>query len=86
MPIVTAVVGWLRARTVEVVSLIQATIAMLVGFGALDWTPEQTALVMAVVTAALAAVAGRARDSLALHALADRRPLRARPEETRDAR
>jgi hypothetical protein len=41
---------------VAIQGLIQATLAALVGFGVITWTPEQVGLVLALVAAVLALV------------------------------
>ncbi len=72
---------------VGIPGLATAVIALLLGFDVVDWTQDQTALVLAVVTAVIAVLGGRARakvtpDYLAQHAI--REVTEAAPEDVPD--
>jgi hypothetical protein len=51
------VIGKLRAEPVAVQGVIQAVVALVLGFGLITWTNEQTGLVLAFSAALLALVA-----------------------------
>lgn len=58
------VVVWLRERVVQLLAVAETLIAVLVGFGHVDWSAEQTALLMALVAAVLGVVAHADQRSL----------------------
>lgn len=68
-----AVVGWVRERVLQIIALVESTIAVLVGFQLITWTSEQTALVMALVAGVLNLIAyadqKQLRDTVSLFEL-----------------
>lgn len=71
--VVVNVVEWVRGRMVQLLAFAEAVIAVLVGFELVDWTAEQTGLLMSLVAASLGVLVfseNRAlRDAVALHEL-----------------
>lgn len=65
---------WVRQRMVQLLAAVESVIAVLVGFNHVDWSAEQTGLLMSLVAAVLSVVAHAdqrsLRGALELHELA----------------
>lgn len=61
---ITAPVRWVRQRLLHITALVESTIAVGVGFQVINWTAEQTGLVMALVAGVLNLVAYADQRSL----------------------
>jgi hypothetical protein len=63
LPTRRSVFGWIiesaKAEPVATQGLIQATLALLIGFGVISWTSEQTGLALALTAAILTFLARR---------------------------